>query len=52
MIDYHKELHKFKPVADVKRVADAEIDTESMEDIMDLLRTLNTSGQGVQSHEE
>lgn len=41
MIDYHKELGKFKPCLDVEKIANQDIQTDAMKDLMDILRTMN-----------
>lgn len=44
MIDFMKELEKFKPILDVDHIEE-KIDNDDMKDLIDILKDFNKSGE-------
>ncbi len=41
MIDFQKELKKFKPCLEVEKIKDKDINTDEIKDLMDIIKTVN-----------
>lgn len=46
MIDFHKELKKFKPCLEVEKISEKDINSDEIQDLVDILRTMNKEQQG------
>lgn len=49
MMDFQRELEKFKPCLDVEKVQDKSVNADEIQDLMDILKTMQSPKKGDQA---